>query len=538
MNIEVKGHSGCQIDVVTENDNLYVYKSTSDLKYLTRLQLQAKKQQDASRIAHQHIRVPQIYDIVHDEKSVVIKMQYVYSKNFVEFFNNAGFEQIDYLIESLKYFIDYEVSQSPLTKVDASIFQDKFTEIESKVSLNPLYSCDLEIQSIIARSKNLFMNMGDMIIPVGVCHGDLTFSNILFNGNNYYLIDFLDSFIESPLQDIVKLRQDTVHRWSQLMYAKQYDEVRLHIIFDKIDKEIDNYFSEKYQWYRDYYKIVQLMNILRILPYAHEDRVILYLKDILISILNEIEIQKTTDNNLIEQMRPLNDETAKNLIVPVAADKKEYNEGLPYVFGLDGEGTIICLKSILGLDLAEFDYIYFSVLKKHDEKFFVGDNLRLQFKRLGINNASVVVLEEPTRDQAETIYQTILQEDIKGSIFIKDADSYFTTSIWGDNGIAIYPIEDLDVLSPKDKSYVAVDDMYYPTNIIEKNVVGHYISAGGYLIRDTETYRLYYNRLRSYGKLYLSHIIYAMLLDKKSFRPMLVEDYKDWGTINDLRRYE
>ena len=85
---------------------------------------------------------------------------------------------------------------------------------------------------------------------------------------------------------------------------------------------------------------------------------------------------------------------------------------------------------------------------------------------------------------------------------------------------------------------MAVDDMYYPTNIIEKNVVGHYISAGGYLISDTETYLRYYNKLRNHGRLYLSHIIYAMLLDKKSFRPMLVEDYKDWGTINDLRRYE
>ena len=58
-------------------------------------------------------------------------------------------------------------------------------------------------------SQRVFDALSDMLIPVGTCHGDLTFSNILFNGNNYYLIDFLDSFIESPLLDIVKLRQDT-----------------------------------------------------------------------------------------------------------------------------------------------------------------------------------------------------------------------------------------------------------------------------------------------------------------------------------------
>ncbi len=65
------------------------------------------------------------------------------------------------------------------------------------------------------------------MMPVGICHGDLTFSNMLFNGNNYYLIDFLDSFVESPLLDIVKLRQDSAYLWSQLMYIHDYDKIRL-----------------------------------------------------------------------------------------------------------------------------------------------------------------------------------------------------------------------------------------------------------------------------------------------------------------------
>lgn len=538
MKIEVKGHSGCQIDVVAEDGNLYVYKSTADTKYLNRLELQAQKQKAAAAVPHQHIRVPQVYDIERDDKTVVVRMQYVYSKNFVEFFNHAGFEQVDYLIGALKYFIEYEVEQSEMKRVSATVFQEKFAEVRSKVVTNPLYKGDLLVQSIINRSARVFGGLSDMVIPVGLCHGDLTFSNILFNGNNYYLIDFLDSFVETPLQDIVKIRQDTAYRWSQLMYAKQCDEVRLHIVLDKIDQEIDRYFSEKYAWYRDYYKVVQLMNILRILPYAREEKVIACLKDILTGILDEIEGVERVGIQNNEQTVSFGESTVKNLIVPVAADKAEYKDGLPYVFGLDGDGVIICLKSILGLELAQFDNIYFTVLKKHEERFFVGDNLRLQFKRLGIHNAKVVVLDVPTQDQAETIYQTIQSEGIKGSIFIKDADSYFSTSIIEGNGVAIYPIEELDVLSPKNKSYVAVDDMYYPTNIIEKNVVGHYISAGGYLIRDAEIYNCYYNRLRQFGRLYLSHIIYAMLLDKKTFRPMLVDEYKDWGTVNEFKKYE
>lgn len=533
MEIDVKGHSGCRIDVVNENDNVYVYKSTADVKYLKRLALQAEKQKTAAEIEYQHIRVPKVFDIRETDKTVVVKMQYVYSKNFIEFFEQAGFEQVDYLIGALEYFIEYEINKCKLETVSAKIFRDKFNDIKSKCLGNPFYQGDTTIRSVLNRCEQIITSLGDMLIPVGLCHGDLTFSNILFNGNNYYLIDFLDSFVETPLQDIVKIRQDTAHRWSQLMYTKRYDAVRLHIIMNKIDKEIDTFFSNKYQWYREYYPVMQLMNILRILPYAHEGKVVIFLKNTLSEILDSFNDVKNTNEEIISNRVSVD---KHSLLVPVAADKPEYAQGLPYVFGLDNDGVVICIKSIMGLELDKFDNIYFTVLKKHDEQFFIVDLLNLQFKRLGITNARVVVLDEPTQDQTETIYRTILHENIQGSIFIKDADSFFKTKQNNENAVAIFPIEELEMLAPKDKSYVAVDDMYYLTNIIEKSVVGHYISAGGYNINDADTFIRYYKHLRGFGHLYLSHIIYAMLLDKKSFRPMMVTDYKDWGTHSDLTR--
>lgn len=539
MKIEVKGHSGCQIDVVSDGSGIYVYKSTADPKYLHRLVLQAEKQKAAAAVEYQHIRVPQIYEIEKTEETVVVKMQYVYSKNFIEFFEQAGFEQIDYLIGALKYFIEYEINQCRLETLSPEIFRDKFADIKGKCLSNPLYQDDDIVKDILVRSEKVFADLSDILIPVGLCHGDLTFSNILFNGNNYYLIDFLDSFVETPLQDIVKIRQDTAYRWSQLMYTKRYDAVRLHIVMEKIDREIDAYFSNKYQWYREYYQVMQLMNILRILPYAHEQRVIDYLKATLLDILAGLEGNNNATHKHIDlSKRSDSPSNTKSLIVPVAADKAEYADGLPYVFSFDKDGVLICIKSILGLDLSKFDEIYFTVLKKHDERFFIVDIMNLQFKRLGLRNAKVVVLDKTTEDQAETVYQTILREKIEGSIFIKDSDCYFRTELGQGNSIAIFPIEELEVLAPKDKSYVAVDDMYYLTNIIEKSVVGHYINAGGYSLNRAEDFIDYYLRLRDYGRLYISHIIYAMLLDKKSFRPMLVEDYRDWGTQKDLRRYE
>ena len=88
--------------------------------------------------------------------------------------------------------------------------------------------------------------------------------NILFTSNKYYFIDYLDSFIETPIQDIVKLRQDTKYIWSTMMYKKKYDIVRLNMIFKYIDDKINDHFSNNEFYYRNYDRL-QLMNILRIL---------------------------------------------------------------------------------------------------------------------------------------------------------------------------------------------------------------------------------------------------------------------------------
>ena len=278
MEIEVKGHSGCQIDVVREGDRLYVYKSSRDPKYLDRLVSQAEKQREAALPELQHIRVPKIHSIECREGVVNVKMDYVYSRNFVEYFEQAGFEQVDYLIGALIMYIEHEIKASPLATVAAGIVRDKFADVRCKTLANNSLAADEGIADILDRSQRIFDSLPDMLIPVGTCHGDLTFSNVLFNGNNYYLIDFLDSFIESPLLDIVKLRQDTAWLWSQLMYVHPCDTIRLRIAFGKIDRELDAYFAGRYEWYGRYYRPLQLMNFLRILQYAHEPAVIDYLK--------------------------------------------------------------------------------------------------------------------------------------------------------------------------------------------------------------------------------------------------------------------
>lgn len=528
MEIEVKGHSGCQIDVVNEGGQIYVYKSTADPKYLNRLVLQAQKQQAAGSVEYRHIRVPKIFGISRTDETVSIKMQYVYSKNFIEFFEHAGFEQVDYLIDALESFVEYEISKCELQKVSPKIFQEKFAEIKDKCLSNPFFQGNTDIKTILNRSEHIFRNLPELSIPVGLCHGDLTFSNILFNGNNYYLIDFLDSFVETPLQDIVKIRQDTQFRWSQLMYIKRYDAVRLRIICDKIDREIDQYFSRKYRWYTENYLLMQLMNILRILPYAHEKKVIDYLVDVLNQILSGIENPSVPTCNEVRQVNDLAQSACRTLIMPIAANKPEYATCIPRVFLIAEDGVMHCIRALKSLELTKFEHIYITILRYLDEKYALTERLSLQFRINGIRNAEIVILDEPTNSQPDTIYQTIRKMNIRGSIFIKDADCSFTGEDTSGNAITIYPLEELQWVNPRDKSYVSVDDMYYITNIIEKRIVSHYFTAGGYSFADADTFCRYFERLQGQRGLYLSHIVYSMLLEGHSFRPVLTMTYEDF----------
>ena len=51
-----------------------------------------------------------------------------------------------------------------------------------------------------------------------------------------------------------------------------------------VEMEIDIYYSN-YDWYNKYYSTCQLMNFLRVIQYAKEERTVAFLKNVLNSIL-------------------------------------------------------------------------------------------------------------------------------------------------------------------------------------------------------------------------------------------------------------
>lgn len=282
MTIDIKGHSGCDIDIIEIDGNLYVKKSTNDPKYLKRLYLQGNKQKNDIALCGSIIN-PQIYELVQNDKEAYILMDYVYAKNFIDYFENASPEDINHFIDTFIKYINKELESCEIKSVDKKIFIDKFNSVKKNCENNKLTNDNKKVKLILDACEAKFNQLPDNInLPCNICHGDLTFSNILFTSNKYYFIDYLDSFIETPIQDIVKLRQDTKYFWSTMMYSKRYDIVRLNMIFAYIDNKINNYFSEYNEYYAQHYETLQIMNILRILPYVKKESV----RDFVLNILS------------------------------------------------------------------------------------------------------------------------------------------------------------------------------------------------------------------------------------------------------------
>lgn len=276
VNFKIKGHSGCFLNIIKDNNKMLVEKGCVP-DYVSRL----KKQELKQHVAYKNI-ANGIYKNINVPKSTFVDgkiiMDYIYSLSFIKFFEIASIYDIKNIVNILISFIDDELKNSKIQTIDKNIFYNKLTSILIACKKNELVDIN-KVTEYVNICKSKILEFDTIILPIGSCHGDLTFSNILFSNNDVYLIDFLDSFIETPLQDIVKLRQDTAYKWSLMMCNEQYNKSHIFTVLNYIDEQICSHFKKNI--FYKYYNILQYINILRILPYVKEQQVYIELCKIL-----------------------------------------------------------------------------------------------------------------------------------------------------------------------------------------------------------------------------------------------------------------
>jgi len=219
----------------------------------------------------------------------------------------------------------------------------------------------------------------------------------------------------------------------------------------------------------------------------------------------------------------------RTLIIPCAGKSTRFTTKIPKWLLTHPSGKTMVYESIQGLPLDTFDKIIIVALKRHlTEKFTV----RI-FKEFSKYNFSLVTLDNDTKSASDTISQCVESLDIKGSIFIKDSDDYFKVDKVEPNEICTYSLNDCKNITPGNKSYIKMNEHGEVLTIVEKNVISADFCCGLYSFEDAKEFVKTYKSIQQESEIYVSHVIFQMLLNGNRFYNRNTKDYIDWGTQKD-----
>jgi NDP-sugar pyrophosphorylase family protein len=180
--------------------------------------------------------------------------------------------------------------------------------------------------------------------------------------------------------------------------------------------------------------------------------------------------------------------------------------------------------------------IVITILKEHDLKFKALDRLKSVFG----NDADIVILDEPTKGPAETIYKTLNQAQISGPFLIRDCDSFFDVDLIANNAIYVSSLsKNADVRNPAAKSYTMSNDQGIIYKVVEKEIVSDKFCVGGYQFSNSASFLSAFEKLHKdfKGELFVSNIIDYLIENKQVFLEKEVENYVDVGTSEDWFKF-
>jgi len=244
------GLSGCKLELIQPD---VLRKYSSSFEYNERLKLQINKQRLFSNLVFKNIQAPKVLNTNFDDL-YFFDMEYASGYSFYEYFSVCGVNDIEFILESLFGYFDSLISTKKSYRPETSEKKiiDKIESLESKTNFPRHLSFLKE-----------FVNKNELNIPQSFCHGDLTFTNVIFHPNRLYFIDFLDCYIDSFLSDLVKLKQDLYYYWS--LNVQQIKSFRVAQIYSHIWKEIEKRYSQYI--HTNEFDALDFLNTLRLDPY-------------------------------------------------------------------------------------------------------------------------------------------------------------------------------------------------------------------------------------------------------------------------------
>jgi hypothetical protein len=228
-----------------------------------------------------------------------------------------------------------------------------------------------------------------------------------------------------------------------------------------------------------------------------------------------------------------------SIILPVAGKSSRFPNMKPKWLLTHPSGNLMFVQSLLGLDMKFVDRVYLVVLREHIDSYISEDDIAKAFELGNISNYEIVIVEEPTNNQPETVAAAIERCNISGGVYIKDSDNFFEDTPQVRNSISVANLKDFESINASNKSYIVVDHDGFVLNIVEKKIVSPTFCVGGYsFLMASEFLEHFHLRNPATSDFYISHIVFSMILKEFQFLSAEVRGFSDWGTIEDWNKYK
>jgi hypothetical protein len=227
----------------------------------------------------------------------------------------------------------------------------------------------------------------------------------------------------------------------------------------------------------------------------------------------------------------------KTLILPIAGESSRFPGMRPKWLLTMPDGKIMLEKAVEILDMSDYDRVVVVCLKKHLDDYLTVESFNSILAGIPHPKVDSYILLHPTSSQSETVAIALKEADIQGAFFVKDCDNTFNVKWSGRNEIAVLDLNSVSLIDAKNKSYVSVDSLENVTNIVEKQVISNYFCCGGYGFESSVEFLSHFHSIKSKKEVYLSHVIYSMLMAGERFRIIKANSYIDWGTLREFRHY-
>ena len=255
-----QGQSRDTLSIFKKNNRLVVIKKFSGKDYRSRKNI--NKQLTFIPSDNGRVKTCRIFESSNDH----LEMEYVFGSNGVGILSNLHVDAFKKFTENTDGYLENIISRSYKYEVHRDIFLGKFESIISNSNslIKPLLIENMDVCKYILKNHKVIK------IPMGLCHGDLTFSNMIVSENgDICLIDFLETFLETPLQDVAKLMQELKYHWS-LRYSSGPHSITAKTSAVWMLKNL-HVVSRSYCEHPIAMKVLEILCIARIAPYVKDD---------------------------------------------------------------------------------------------------------------------------------------------------------------------------------------------------------------------------------------------------------------------------